>query len=327
MLLSVGFVFGQQVPLYEHYLFNQFLLNPAVAGSRPCLSVRLVGQQQWLAFPEAPQTQTTTIHGRLGQNGVGLTLFNDSYGAVNQKGMSLAYAYHLPTGINYSSDGGPPSISFGLSLSGYQFSIDKQKLELLDPADPALYNIHESFVPDATAGLYIYNARMHIGLSIHQLLGFPLQREDENAQKLNAQQRYYIVNAAYLFDIKKHWSIEPSFLFNMGEDFEKKLDINLRLYYDYQYWLALSYSHNQDSPEGQNIAFSTLLGVQIFEKCYAGYVFRYSLTPIRYHQFGTHGVMLGYDICYNPKRKKKSKRRTPRGRGSLSCPKNSPAYQ
>ncbi len=47
---------GQQVPLYSQYLYNKFLINPAVAGSDGYTSFNLTAREQWVGYSGAPRT-------------------------------------------------------------------------------------------------------------------------------------------------------------------------------------------------------------------------------------------------------------------------------
>jgi type IX secretion system PorP/SprF family membrane protein len=57
LFLLVGSItFGQQLPLFSQYLYNKFLLNPAVAGSDGYTSVSLTAREQWVGYLGAPRT-------------------------------------------------------------------------------------------------------------------------------------------------------------------------------------------------------------------------------------------------------------------------------
>ena len=48
--------FAQQLPLYSQYLYNKFLINPAVAGSDGYTSLNLTARKQWVGLSGSPQT-------------------------------------------------------------------------------------------------------------------------------------------------------------------------------------------------------------------------------------------------------------------------------
>ena len=53
---------AQQIAQYTQYVFNQFSVNPAVAGSKDCLDVRLCFRKQWRGFPGSPSTGLARLH-------------------------------------------------------------------------------------------------------------------------------------------------------------------------------------------------------------------------------------------------------------------------
>src|SRR5574338_487120 len=56
---------AQQLPIYSQYLFNKYLINPAVAGSDGYTSLNLTTRQQWTGYQGAPQTYSLSFNGRL----------------------------------------------------------------------------------------------------------------------------------------------------------------------------------------------------------------------------------------------------------------------
>ena len=50
VLMIGGAAHAQQLAQYTQYVFNHFSVNPAVAGSKDCLDVRLGFRKQWNGF-------------------------------------------------------------------------------------------------------------------------------------------------------------------------------------------------------------------------------------------------------------------------------------
>jgi hypothetical protein len=97
LLFLIGnLALGQQLPLYSQYLYNKFLINPAVAGSDGYTSFNLTAREQWIGFSGAPRTvsfsmQTKEIMllnkpggtGRFsGQNQMGKLVLADTYSVI-----------------------------------------------------------------------------------------------------------------------------------------------------------------------------------------------------------------------------------------------------
>ena len=60
---------GQQLPLYSQYLYNKFLINPAVAGSDGYTSVNLTAREQWVGYKGAPRTFSFSFQTRMLKRG------------------------------------------------------------------------------------------------------------------------------------------------------------------------------------------------------------------------------------------------------------------
>ena len=72
---------AQQTALNSQYLYNDFAINPAVAGSKNYSPLSLSVRRQWLGIDEAPVTQNLMLHGFLGQHtGGGIHMYNDASG-------------------------------------------------------------------------------------------------------------------------------------------------------------------------------------------------------------------------------------------------------
>ncbi len=86
-LVSFGVLecFAQQVPLYTNYNFNLLGINPAVAGTQPCLDLRMGQRRQWTGIGGAPLSNYLLASGSFGKkrfnfHGAGIHVENDEAG-------------------------------------------------------------------------------------------------------------------------------------------------------------------------------------------------------------------------------------------------------
>jgi type IX secretion system PorP/SprF family membrane protein len=98
-LLSYCTAKGQQLPVYQQYLLQPSLINPAVIGSEECTLFRLIDRHQWFGFADAPKTQIliaeSTLSDGIRAHGLGLHLYNDINGAQKQLGGNFGYSFHF----------------------------------------------------------------------------------------------------------------------------------------------------------------------------------------------------------------------------------------
>jgi type IX secretion system PorP/SprF family membrane protein len=98
LLFITHYSFAQEgIPVYSDYLSdNYYLIHPSMAGAANCAKLRLTGRKQWFDQNDAPELQTLSFNGRVGEKaGAGIILFNDKNGYHSQKGVKFTYAYHL----------------------------------------------------------------------------------------------------------------------------------------------------------------------------------------------------------------------------------------
>jgi type IX secretion system PorP/SprF family membrane protein len=176
---------AQQNPIYSQYMFNKFLINPAVAGSEGYTAFNLTAREQWIGFKDAPYTHALSgqtrvsprswlgrLHNvrsrssrasRMSRVGLGGYLFNDHRGPIDQTGVQLSYAYHLPLD--------EAQLSYGLSATIVQYSINKNKLVLWDPNDDLVMNSNLTrIIPDFNFGVYYTSPDYYAGFSVNQLI-------------------------------------------------------------------------------------------------------------------------------------------------------------
>ncbi len=301
---------SQQLPVYSQYLFNKFLLNPAVAGSDGYTSVSVVAREQWVGFKGTPKTHAIVVDSRLlrnsyidreisvrrkerlssrsGRVGWAAHLFNDHSEVLNRVGVEGTYAYHL--------DIKNAQLSFGLSGVFYQFKLNKDKIILSDEEyDPLLDEGKGTlYIPDANFGVYYTSSTIHGGVSIMQLFQSVVQFGDKNDSEYRFKRTYNLM-AGYLYNLNENFTIEPSFLLKIPTSSKAQLDLNARLFYKETYWGGLSYRTGN--------AFIIYLGAR-FDRYFVGYAFDYNFNSLMHYTYGTHEFMAAVKFGENARRYK-----------------------
>ena len=86
------------LPIYSDYLTDNFyLLYPSMAVASNCTKVRFTVRKQWMDQNEAPNLQTVSINGRIGdsKSALGTIAFKDQNGYHSQSGAYVTYAHHI----------------------------------------------------------------------------------------------------------------------------------------------------------------------------------------------------------------------------------------
>jgi len=309
LLLLGNLAFGQQLPLFSQYLYNKFLINPAVAGSDGYTSVSLTAREQWIGYSGAPRTFSFSWQTRMlkksfilkqtrlkreifrpksdGRVGFGGYIFSDRNGLIQRTGFQASYAYHM--WLEKSTQ-----LSFGLALTGYYYKIDEKQINFEDPNEPWLNNDLRRgiFVPDITFGVYLLNANYSFGFSADQLsqasakIGGP-------AYKNYTMSRQYYLFGSYDFNQGTYNTIQPAFLVKMSEQLKPQADIGLTYIYDQGFWAGLAYRTSG--------ALIANIGVK-YQNIFFGYAFDYTLQEIQRITYGTHEITVAVKFGDNSRR-------------------------
>lgn len=317
-----SFVKSQQLPVYSQYMMNGFLLNPAVAGHEGYTAVNLTAREQWAGIRDAPGTYAASYQTRLlknsyisrsasikkrrkvmsrsGRVGYGFYAYTDMAGAFNRTGIQGTYAYHIPFDRR--------QLSFGVSVTGYQFRINPDRIKLLDIDDPMLLNTDKSaLIPDANFGIYYSDQNLYAGISAMQLFQTPIKLGTDKEGPGFKMIRHYFLTVGYRFEIDRDILMEPSFLFKTTEKFVSQIDGNIKVYFKENYWAGISYRSGgsysivEESFNGKGASAIIMAGVKV-DKYYFGYAFDYTFNAIGTRSWGSHEFMAAAKFGDNARR-------------------------
>jgi type IX secretion system PorP/SprF family membrane protein len=276
-------VFAQQQPLYSQYMFNKFLLNPAITGDVDYIPIRLTARQQWMGIENAPSTQAISAHTLLSNKsmGVGGYIFADRFGPETKIGIQASYSYILPLNAWNSK------LALGIALKAFQYKLDYSMMTSIDENDQVLYkNSETAFVPDADFGAYLSGEKYFVGLSATQLIELPIKIAEKEIDK-NSMIRHYYLLGGYKFKLGEKFELEPSVMAKGTEKTPFNFDINLRGIYLQNYWFGVSYRSSKD--------IIAMIGVK-YNGFVFGYAFDYTTSIIKNYQSGSHEIMIGYNL-------------------------------
>ncbi|MCP4310272.1 MAG: type IX secretion system membrane protein PorP/SprF [Bacteroidetes bacterium] len=297
VILMTGFLvesYSQQTPVYSQYLLNGFLVNPAIAGSEGYSAVNLTVREQWVGFEDGPATYALSFQTRLmreshisrnnsirrrrksnfrgGNVGLGGYIFNHRNGAVDRTGIRLTYAYHIVLD--------EAQLSFGLSLMGYQYRVDKSRVTLESPDTDMLWlNLQQSvFIPDADAGVYYTSKTIWAGFSVDQLFESAIKFGDKGYDQMVMERNYHLMGG-YDYIVNKDMTLSPSTHLKFAENGKFQADITGKFYYKQSYWGGITYRTGSSLIVGAGVSVDRLV---------FGYAYDIGLNSIMKHSNGTH---------------------------------------
>ena len=298
LIVCTANIAGQQLPVYSQYLYNKFLINPAVAGSDGYTSFNLTAREQWAGYSGAPRTFSISGQTRLlkrgyslknssrgkfyrpktdGKVGFGGYVFSDRNGLVQRTGFQASYSYHMWVQSN-------TQVSMGIAVTGYHFKINELEIDFQDPNEPWLNSDLRRgiFVPDVDFGIYILNPKYNVGFSTLQLFGAAAKIGSDAYQNFRMDRHYYLFGS-YSFAVGKTTELQPSGLLMMSEQEKPMADIGLTYIYNQKIWAGLTYRTSKAIIA--NIGFT-------YTNMYFGYAFDFTLQEIQRVTYGTHELTM-----------------------------------
>ncbi|MDR2836870.1 MAG: type IX secretion system membrane protein PorP/SprF [Bacteroidales bacterium] len=289
-IISINFLFSQQLPLYSQYIMNDFYINPAIAGSKGYAPLVLSIHKQWAGIDHAPSTQVLSFHSMLPNKDMALggILFHDSFGPEDRLGLQFTYAYHFYIDRHNK-------VSLGLAGVAMRYQMDERELHLHDYDDPAItYQLEKTIVPDANIGVYFYGQHYYAGITGANL--FQSKLKINNNVKENKMVRHYYLFGGYKFEFSNQdWEIEPSVLLKFTELTRPQFDINAKVYYRKAFWFGVSL-RPKDS-------FIANIGFQ-YKDYFLGFAYDFTFSDLSKYSFGSQEIILGWNINQSKGHKK-----------------------
>lgn len=289
LLFSIVLLVGthswsQQRPIQSLYMFDPLLINPAYAGSQVQLTGTAIYRNQWINFPGAPKTFTTTAHSgfRKARVGLGLLASNDQIGIHQETSLFGIYSYKIPVNKYNGS-----TLSFGLQGG---FNLLTSDFTKLNNRDPDRFGVNRDFNWNFGTGVYYRDKKYWAGISVPYIMNNSII-DDETFNSTAQQFRYYYLMGGFTQTLSDRVKLVPSILIRMQERAPVSFDVNvITVLYD-AVGIGVSYRLD-DSIVG-------LFELQINENFHVGYAYDFTTSEIRQYSNGTHEIMLNYRVKFS----------------------------
>lgn len=276
---------AQQVPLYTQYFYNEYIYNPAKAGTAILPNVFLAHREQWTGIPDAPRTTLLSADMMIPQHfsGVGMNIIRDQVHLTTRVRAMFSYAYHLRLGQT-------SVLSMGLSagFNNYRFDIARalNSGQMQDMNDPLLGNgTPTDWTFEATAGFDLRIRHWHIGAVMPQMVATePTFTVNDTSNTLTPDQ-HYIGYTKYVFHINRKNRIEPMVMVRYVNGINPQIDAGIHYVYNHMVWGGLAYR--------QDYAITAAAGFQVHSGLRIGYSYDMPIGDIAGYVGGTHELMVG----------------------------------
>jgi len=311
-LLASTYAFSQQKPQYTQYIFNQYLLNPALSGIENYLDFKGGYRKQWAGVSDAPQTSFVSANWALGDHqlwsnaltafpeetgnpmdrnymqnymsspshhGMGVTAVLDKTGPLKRLDANVTYAYHLQLSNNFN-------LSAGVAAGISSISLDINALNFDTPYDPALSRaLVNQIKPDLSLGLWLYGARVFAGISAQQILPQKLSFSADNRYNQGKEVPHFFATAGYKFFVDDDIALIPSVMVKYVQPSPTSVDLNMKLAIKDKIWLGGSYRRND--------SFSAMAGFNVGKMVNLTYAYDFTTSDLNQVSNGSHEIVLG----------------------------------
>lgn len=275
---------AQQLPYYSQFRTNQFVMNPAVTGTKKFVDARISYRKQWVGYEGAPITKGFSLNSRYfkGKMGTGFFLTQDETGPTKRTFLDLAYAFH----IRYPDI----ELSFGLAGNMTRYEINGTLITIHNSQDKAIaQNLFASdWVGNASAGLLLYNDRFHFGVSALNLLGQSEKYyEGDTVKEAGIKMPVHsVVSVGYNWSGNPYWIWENSVQVIYIQAAPFTVDYKMRVHYKEKIFGGFSFRPSD--------AISLETGVTIKGEFQIAYSYDIVTSKLRKYESGTHEIMLVY---------------------------------
>ncbi|MDR1226029.1 MAG: type IX secretion system membrane protein PorP/SprF [Prevotellaceae bacterium] len=297
LLLYATQAAAQQDIQISQYMFNGLALNPALSGGREAPNIQLLYRQQWVGMDGAPQTIMGSMDGTVNKSnsaGLGVQVFNDRIGALNNTGAYLSYAFRFR--LNELDDRLNLGLAAGTqveSFAGYDFNATGSDGQPIYDPDEVLGS-ETTFRPDFRVGVFYSMGQIfYAGVSMTNMGSFLVD---------TLQNPYVYVNVGGRYWFNEKWSLRPSLLYGQPLKGSGTVDVNLAAGYADRFWFGLSTRVGMPigaKATGSTQAFSSVSAmaeIWITRVMRLGYCYEYGLNRLAGVQSGTHEVSLGFTL-------------------------------
>jgi len=288
-------VTAQQIPHYSQFWYNDFVTNPAFAGTKPYYQAKSNNRYQWVGVDDSPKTFILSGFGpeRKKDMGYGAQIFSDVTGPTSRLGLYGSYAYNLRLQDDIR-------ISMGISLGLLQYKIDGSQITLHDANDVSLGNeVYVEYMPDADFGVLVYAENWHGGIVAKQLFNYRVNFDEVSTLGFNRLKTHFTMHGAYRYDFNKEWSAEPYALLKFMYPAPLQLDLGARAIWKKMAWLGVSWRTSD--------AVAVMIGYEYEEQVSFGYSYDITTSNLRKASSGSHEIMIGFKFSKIKKSQERSK--------------------
>jgi len=278
---------AQDQAVFNNYIANQGVLNPAYNGSRDVISALGIFRSQWTGFEGAPFTGALNVHGQVDKMkdlGIGVVIMNDHAGFTNNLEFFAAGSYKLR--IDKRNE-----IRLGLQAGFKNVIYNANKAVTVDYGDPVFDGRISKFGFNFGFGaLYMAtNGSYFAGFSIPRFFANDYDSDKQEIKNVvRFKNLHTYIYGGYVFSVDDY-KVKPTALIRLVPGAPLEVDISCSMLFADRLWVGLSY---------RTVTDIVLLADYLINQSWAvTYSFDFPLNDIKkYTIAGSHEIGIRYDF-------------------------------
>lgn len=289
-MVFTGGVKSQQLTQYSQTVFNQFSLNPAVAGIKRCVDANISYRLQWIGITGSPMSGYVSASAGIKtknkkylgvKHGIGGMVERDDIGHFARTSFNVAYSFQY----NFTRE---LKLAVGVSMGAFIFEFKGQEATTI-VSDPAIIGKSNKFyIPDAVLGIWMSGRNFYWGATIRNLIRNKWKEVGYESRML----MHYTLNAGYNARFANdEMSIVPSVLFRIPPKGPPSIEINALYNYKNLFSVGLLYRTVDALGVMMRFRFLTYMSVS--------YSFDFVTSKMGPGTAYTHEFGIGFSTCQN----------------------------
>lgn len=281
---------AQDEAVFNHYVQNPILINPAAAGFADEYTIQLNARAAWSGFQDSPKTVSARINGPVGQAfGIGAAIFSETAAQQRRFKGQLDVAFRFGLGREIKGEQAFQA-AFGFFTQFQRLSLDPGVV-----ANPHFQPGDENIMAwldgenrfDAGIGIYgSYNNQVFGGFTINNLVANRLDVISGTTTEDDFNFTFLIGQRFHIEDLNVN--LTPSIMMRNIQDAPFMMDFNLQAgFLNDQFIAGLSYRYTG----AVGLLLGTKLnGLQLY------YSYDLSFGGFQQYNNGSHEFTVGYSI-------------------------------
>lgn len=281
-------IYSQQMPMFNQYVWNRMLMNPAQSYLNEEAELFAMHRSQWSDISGGPNSQLMSLSGMLKnkKSGAGLLFTHDRIGLWDQVGGYGNYSY----AVKLSEE---MYLSAGVMLGGFQRSFEFERVKVKDGGDPQLMgNRINKAAFDGAGGINWHWKGLDVGLAVWQIFGSEIRYLETQQQAAYRVNKHMTANIQYSYKIVEDiglW-LRPAVMLRYvttygGFNLSSPLQLDGSLVVDAEKWGWIQLMYKQD------YSLSVGIGIHESKRLKAGFSYDFAIFNAARSELGRTGEL------------------------------------